>query len=152
MVWLVLGLPAVAIAASLGLVYQALHAGPDDAVIDDVRRTGQMQVAESGPEQNAARRGLSVTLLFTAKDTQAVPVTGDYDRTAALKLTLAHPADNDHDQHTALQATPQGWGGDAVRNSDNDWVVRLEAEDGSWRLHGRLARGQQALLLRAAAP
>ena len=152
MVWLVLGLPAVAIVASLGLVYQAVHAGPDDSVIDEVHRTGQMQVADSGPEQRALRLGLSVTLLFTEKDTQVVPVTGDFDRHAPLKLTLAHPADNDHDLHPALQPTAQGWAGEPVRADGNDWIIRLEAADGSWRLRGRLARGQQALLLRAAAP
>lgn len=152
MLWLVLGLPAVAIVASLGLVYQAVHAGPDDGVLDAVQRTGQMQVADTGPEQRAARLGLSVTLLFTDQDTQVVPVTGAFDRSVPPKLTLAHPADDDHDLHPALQATAQGWAGQAVRVDGNDWLLRLEAADGSWRLSGRLTRGQQALLLRAAAP
>ncbi len=152
MVWLVVGLPCVAVAASLALVVQAVHGGPDDSVVDDVHRTAQIQVADTGPEQRAVARNLSVTLLFTDQDTRVVPVTGDFDRQQPLKLTLAHPADDDHDLHPALQPTAQGWAGEPVRADGNDWIIRLEAADGSWRLRGRLARGHQALLLRAAAP
>lgn len=152
MVWLVVGLPIAAVAASLTLVVQALHGGPDDAVIDDVQHTAQMQVTDTGPEQQAARRDLSVTLLATPQDVQIVPVTGDIDRTQTLKLTLAHPADDDHDIHASLAPTAQGWTGAAIPADANDWIVRLEAADGSWRLRGRLARGKPSLLLHAATP
>ena len=152
MVWLVVGLPCVAVAASLALVVQAVHGGPDDSDIDDVHRTAQMQVADTQPEHHAAALNLSVTLLFTERDTQVVPVTGDFDRHQLLKLTLAHPTDDDHDLRPALEVTAQGWAGEPVRVDGNDWIVRLEAADGSWRLRGRLPRGQRALLLRATAP
>lgn len=152
MVWLVVGLPLAAVVASLTLVVEALRAGPDDAVIDEVRHTAQMQVSDRTPEQQAARRGLSVTLLATTRDLQIVPVTGDLDRTQPLKLTLAHPVDDDHDIRESLAPTAQGWSGAAIPTDANDWIVRLEAADGSWRLRGRLVRGNASLLLRAATP
>lgn len=152
MLWLVIGLPLAAIIASLLLVVQAVHGGPDDAVIDPVQRTAQMQVRDATPERQASRLGLSLTLLATAQNLQLVPVTGSIDRTTPLQLTLAHPADDDHDIHLTLLPSPQGWSGPPIDVNANDWIVSLTAADGSWRLQGRLVRGQQALLLRSAAP
>jgi hypothetical protein len=152
MVWLVVGLPVAAVAASLTLVVQALHGAPDDAIIDEVQHTAQMQVANKGPEQRAAQLGLSATLLATDKDVQVVPVTGEFDRGAPLKLTLAHPADDDHDLKTLLAPSAQGWSAATIASAGNDWILRLEAADGSWRLQGRLPRGERAVLLRPATP
>jgi hypothetical protein len=152
MVWLVVGLPLGAVLASFGLLSQALHGGPDDAVIDPVQHTAQMQVPERAAEQRAAELNLSATLSATPQGIEVVPVSGRFDRSKPLRLTFAHPADDDHDIHQLLAPSTQGWAGAAVSTESNDWVIRLETEDGSWRLRGRLPRGQQAVLLRANAP
>ena len=150
MVWLIVGLPVSAIAASLALVVQALHAGPDDAVIDDVQHVAQMPLRDPRADLQASRLGLSVTLLATERDLQIVPVSGNFDRGMPLKLTLAHPADDDHDVHVILKPVAQGWSALPIAVDANDWIVRIESADGSWRLQGRLRRGERALLLRAA--
>jgi hypothetical protein len=147
MVWLVFGLPLFAVAASFLLLSQALRGGPDDAVIDTVHHTAQMQVADFGPEENAAALGLSATLLATPTAVTVVPVTGRFDPGVTLRLTLAHPADDDQDRREPLSPAVQGWEGAAIPLDANDWIVRLESADGRWRLRGRLPRGQRAVLL-----
>jgi hypothetical protein len=152
MVWLVFGLPAFAVVASFLLLSQALRGGPDDAVIDTVHHTAQMQVTDLGPETNAARLGLSATLLASQTGLAVVPVSGRFDRAATLQLTLAHPANDDHDRRLTLTPGERGWEGAAIPLDANDWIIRLEAADGSWRLRGRLSRGQRAVLLTPTLP
>jgi hypothetical protein len=152
MVWLVVGLPLFAVVASFLLLSQALRGGPDDAVIDTVRHTAQMQVADLGPEAEAARLGLSATLLASDSGLIVVPVSGRFDRAAGLQLTLAHPANDDHDRRELLAPGERGWEGAAIPLDANDWIIRLESADGHWRLRGRLPRGQRAVLLTPALP
>ena len=152
MVWLVFGLPAFAVVASFVLLSQALRGGPDDEVIDTVHHTAQMQVADLAPEAEAARLGLSATLLASDGALAVVPVSGPFDRGTTLQLTLAHPADDDHDRREPLRPTEQGWEGAAIAIDANDWIIRLESANGRWRLRGRLPRGQHAVLLTPAQP
>jgi hypothetical protein len=152
MVWLVVGLPAFAVAASFLLLSQALRGGPDDGVIDTVHHTAQMQTDDLGPETHAAQLGLSATLLATGTGLTVVPVSGHFDLHATLQLTLAHPADDDHDRREPLTPGGRGWEGDAFALDANDWIIRLESADGRWRLRGRLPRGQRAVLLTPALP
>lgn len=151
-VWLIVGLPLAAVIASVGLVFQALRGGPDDAVLDSVRHTAQMQVADLAPEAEGARRGLSATLLATDTGLSVVPVSGHFDRAATLQLTLAHPANDDHDRRQSLTPGERGWEGAAIPLDANDWIIRLESADGRWRLRGRLPKGQRAVLLTPALP
>jgi hypothetical protein len=152
MVWLVFGLPAFAVVASFLLLSQALRGDPNDEVIDTIHHTAQMQVADLEPETHAARLGLSATLLVTETGLAVVPVSGRFDRAATLQLTLAHPTNDDHDRHLTLAPGERGWEGAAIPPDANDWIIRLEASDGSWRLRGRLSRGQRAVLLTPALP
>jgi uncharacterized protein len=152
MVWLVFGLPAFAVAASFGLLSQALRGGPDDEVIDTVKHTAQMPVADLGPEALAARLGLSATLLASDGALIVVPVTGTFDHSAPLRIILAHPVNDDHDRRQDLSPSERGWEGTAIPLGGNDWIIRLEAADGRWRLRGRLPRGQHSVLLTPAQP
>ena len=62
MVWLVVGLPAAVVAASIAMIVMLVRSGPLDNVPDDVRRTSQMQVADLSPDMEARRLQLSALL------------------------------------------------------------------------------------------
>lgn len=171
MLWLVVGLPALVVVAGISTVVIAIRAGGSDAIPEDVRRMAQVQTAELGPDARAAEQGLS--LVFSVQDDALalLPASGDIDRAAPLQLSLHHPTDAAQDQKITLAPSADGWriafASDAEAKADasahtvvpagvgqldsgHDWRVVATAADGRWRLHGRLAAGQRAVLLRPA--
>lgn len=141
--WLVVGLPALSVVAGVGLVVIANRDG-NDAVPDAVRRTAQVQVADIGPDAVAQREGLSAIVRSDAGIVEVLPVTGAFDRARPLRLVLLHPAKAADDRTLTLQPTDTGWRTDAEVDPGHDWNLRVEADDGRWRLLGRLPRGQHA--------
>lgn len=94
--WLVIGLPLLSIVAGVGLVVVALRSGGDDAVIDTVQRTAQIQTTELGPDERARSMTLSAVLHVDAKGVDLLPVgggfaNGDVPRDAPLSVALSHP-------------------------------------------------------------
>lgn len=171
MLWLVVGLPALVVVAGISTVVIAIRAGGSDDIPEDVRRMAQVQTAELGPDARAAEQGLS--LVFSVQDDglALLPASGDIDRAAPLRLSLHHPTDGAQDQMITLAPSADGWriafAADAEAKADasahtvvpagveqldsgHDWRVVATAADGRWRLHGRLAAGQRAVLLRPA--
>ncbi|MDH5822232.1 FixH family protein [Luteimonas sp. RD2P54] len=145
-IWLVIGLPLVAIVAGVGLVVVASRSGGSDAIPDTVRRTAQVQVADLTPDAAAQRERLSAVLRFDAERglVEVLPVSGRFMRDEPLRLTLAHPARADDDRELQLAPTETGWRAEAALDTGHDWNLRLTAADGRWRLQGRLARGELA--------
>ena len=152
-VWLMVALVAAAVAGGVVMVRVAGD-GSVDAVPDDVRRTGQAQQADLGPDQRAALRRLSAIVRIDAKGgfVEVVPVGGDLDRTAPLRLRLHHPLRAAEDRVLELVPAGAGWRADARPAGDHDWSLQLEpaADAAAWRLRGRLPRGQLAAHLRPA--
>lgn len=150
-VWLMVALVTTSIAGTAWLLKVASNGDSIDAVPDDVQRTGQSQQADLGPDAVAARRKLGAIVRIDAEQgfVEVLPVSGDFDRTAALKLHLHHPTRAEQDQALALSATETGWRADAKPPIDHDWLVQLGPADGEgWRLRGRMPKGQLAAQLR----
>lgn len=150
MVWLITLLPAAAVAASISLLVQAVRTGGDDAVIDEVHHTAQMQVADISADERAGQQGLSAVLRIDGTHLEVLPTTGRFDRSQRLHLHVAHPARAAEDILQELQPSERGWQGQTAPDPRNDWILQLDAQDGSWRLKGRLLRGQKAALLQPA--
>ncbi len=142
MVWLVVGLPVLAVVAGIALLVIATRSGSSDAVIDTVERTAQVQTAELGPDARAGALKLSAVLQVDGQRLRLLPASGDWvidttgsrgdegdgtapdaptsasrrrDATAhgqILQLVLSHPADAGQDLHLRLQPEPLGWGVD----------------------------------------
>lgn len=147
--WLVIGLPILSIVAGVGLVVVALESGGDDAVIDTVQRTAQIQTTELGPDQRAQSMKLSAVLHVDAKGIDLLPVgggfsNGDVPRNAPLKIVLSHPSDATLDRTVELRPSELGWHADLALPLDHDWLLQLTPNDTQWRLRGRLASGQGA--------
>lgn len=144
MMWLVIGLPLGAILASALLIRAALLDGNDDAVADPVRRTGQIQTLDLGADERARELGLSAVVQVGEKTVRVFPVTGPFARGAPLQLALRHPHQAAADRELRLEPDALGWQSRALIASGHDWNLELAAQDGDWRLSGRLLRGQRA--------
>ncbi len=144
MVWLVIALPLAAVIASIALVVTSVRGGSTDAVIDTVQRTGQIQTTDLGPDALAAQHHLSAVLQAEEGMLRVFPATGSFERKAGLQLTLIHPHSEDADQVVVMTPDELGWHATLALEGKHDWNLQLADERNTWRLRGRLARGQHA--------
>jgi hypothetical protein len=145
--WLVVGLPLLSIVAGVGLVVVAVRTGGTDVVRDEVQRVSQIQTTDLAADQAAAQRQLSALLRAEDGSIDVIAVSGDFARQQPLQLTLQHPTAASEDLVLALKPSATGWHAPHALDDSHDWVVQLSAEDGSWRLQGRLPRAQHAARL-----
>lgn len=147
MMWLVFGLPALVVVASLVTVWISARGDANDPVADDVRRTAQIQTTELAPDEAAATLGLSAVLSIQDGTLMLVPATGTFPRQAPLGLRLAHPMQAGRDLRVELKPTELGWSVAAKVDDGNDWNVTLQDGAGQWRIVGRLRAGEHAVRL-----
>ncbi len=148
-IWLVAGLPAAVVIASIGMIFIAGD-GNNDVVRDEVQRTAQIQTSDLGPDTVAQQEKLSAIVRTDAEQgiVEVLPVSGQFDRAVPLHLTLAHPTRSGEDQSLVLEPDELGWRTLAKIDASHDWKVELGPQDGRWRLRGRLPKQQQATHLR----
>ena len=148
MVWLLVALPLSAVIAAFALLFAAAHSsGNNDMVADPVQQTGQIQVSDLGPDTSAQQRQLSAVLHVGAGGIDVIPVSGDFDRHAPLRLSLRHPARAASDRALSLQASAIGWHVATTLEPSHDWIVQLMPAEGTWRIEGRLPKQQRAVRL-----
>ncbi|QIL20287.1 FixH family protein [Thermomonas sp. HDW16] len=150
-VWLMVALVGAAVIGSVWLLKVAANGDSIDAVPDKVQRTGQTQQTDLGPDAVAAQRKLGAIVRIDDEHgfVEVLPVSGELDRAAPLKLSLHHPTRAEQDVVLELAATDTGWRVDAKPAIDHDWLLQLKPADGeAWRLRGRMPRGQLAAQLR----
>jgi len=152
-VWLMVALVGAAIVGSVWLLKVAANGDSVDVVPDEVQRTGQAQQADFGPDATAAERKLGAIVRIDDEHgyVEVLPVSGDFDRAAPLRLELHHPTRAEQDQALELAPTETGWRVEAKPATDHDWRLQLAPAGGEdWRLRGRMPRGQLAAQLRPA--
>ena len=147
--WLVVGLPVVSMIFGIGLVVIA-NRDSDDAIVDKVDRTAQMQVADLGPDARAQQLKLSAVVRVGGGAIDVIPVQGDFDRRQPLRLSLLHPAHSADDRVIDVTPSPLGWHAAFKVDGGREWNVRLAPASGDWRIGGRLPKGQQAVALQPA--
>lgn len=144
MLWLVFGLPLAAVIGGIGLVVVSVRGGSNDAVIDQVQRTGQMQTADLGPDARAATLRLGAVLQSDGGQLHVFAAGGNFHRGESLQLTLLHPQHQATDQVIQMRPDGTGWHATLELDGSHDWIVHLADQDGSWRLRGRLPKDQRA--------
>lgn len=152
LVWLVFGIPAVAVVALVWMLVIAAGPGSTDSVDPAVKRTAQIQVADLTPDEAAARLQLAALLRIDGKELEVLPLHAGFDTTAPLKLALRHPARADLDHELLMAPTATGWRAPLELDTGHDWKLELVPQDGAWRLQGRLPRGQLSARLQPVAP
>jgi uncharacterized protein len=152
LVWLVFGIPAIAVVALLWMLFIAAGPGSTDSVDPAVKRTAQIQVADLGPDEAAARLNLAALLRIDGKELEAIPLQAGFDTAKPLMLALRHPTRADLDHRLLMQPTATGWRAPLELDLSHDWTLQLEPQDRHWRLQGRLPRGQSSARLQPVAP
>ena len=142
LVWMVFGIPAIAVVALAWMVFIAAGPGSTDSVDTTVKRTAQIQVADLGPDEAAARLRLAALLRIDGKDLEVLPLHAGFDTAKPLKLALRHPTRSELDHELLMQPTATGWRATLELDLAHDWTLRLVPQDNHWRLQGRLPRGQ----------
>ena len=142
LVWLVFGIPAIAVVALAWMVFIAAGPGSTDSVDTTVKRTAQIQVADLGPDEAAARLRLAALLRIDGKDLEVLPLHAGFDTAKPLKLALRHPTRSELDHELLMQPTATGWRATLELDLAHDWTLRLVPQDNQWRLQARLPRGQ----------
>lgn len=141
MLWLVVALPAAAVAAGIATLAIAIRAGGSDAIPDEVRRTAQIQIADLGADARAQALGLSALVRVDGGALEVLPVSGALPRDAALTLHLQHPTRAAEDRALVLQPSARGWRVRHALDRSHDWRLELAPADRGWRLRGRLPAG-----------
>ena len=145
--WLVVGLPLLSIVAGVGLVIVAVRSGGADVVSDPVQRVSQIQTTDLGPDEAAAKLGLSAVLRVEDGVVEVLPATGKFATGVPLQLVLEHPTRQSDDLRLELLPQGPGWRVQQAVDGEHDWVVQLRDGEGRWRLHGRLPKQQHAARL-----
>lgn len=137
--WLVVTLPAIAVAASLFVLLPTTGLPSSRAL--------------RGEADLTAQRMHLVARVHRVGATMDVQLLGDgLDRATQLELVLRHPLRAADDRRVALAPTSTGWHGrlDAV-DSAHDWILELAPADGRWRLLGHWPANAPEVALRPAA-
>ncbi|MBD3620260.1 MAG: FixH family protein [Chromatiales bacterium] len=136
--WVLIGLPASAVAASLFTIHLALQTD-DTLVVDEYYKAGLAINQELGRDRVAAEQGLSAELVLTEAGLR-VRLTADEAsaRPSRLQIFLVHPTLADRDQDVVLLPGPDGaYHGQLKDPGPGEWRVLLMPEDRQWRLQGR---------------
>jgi hypothetical protein len=147
MLWLTIAIPLLTIPAGLATWYLAARGGSSDAVGDEVRRMGQMQIADVRPDSEAARLGLSARAQIQADRTRVEVLLSDAADAGALTLELRHSGEATRDQVVRLESLGGGrFAAQVDALGSGAWNARLVSSAG-WRLSGRLEAGDAAFAL-----
>lgn len=144
MVWLVIALPLAAVLAGVWMMVLSSRGGSIDSVPDNVQRTGQIQTTDLGPDERAAQLKLGAVLQSEEGMLRVFPAGGDFRRGEPLRLHLLHPYEAEADRVVTLVPDATGWWAEFELDPGHDWNLQLGDEAGTWRLRGRLPRGQHA--------
>ena len=151
MLFLVIALPAAAVAAGIATLVLAMG-GASDAGDARVRRVAQTQTADLAPDLAAARLGLRGEAKVDKNGAVSLHFEGPAPVAAALQLTLRHAADPVRDR--AARLVRAGGGLDLGRldapRAAGAYNTELGPEAGGWRLVGRLEPSRAVLDLQPA--
>ena len=138
MVWLVAGLPAVAVIASFTTFFIAAK-DPDPLVNAGYHKEGMAPVKDTAKEAYAAAYSITGQLMFSNSEVQIILSGGLPSIPASLELLLLHPSHADLDMRIQLLSRGEGVYSAFFpegKPGKRQWI--LEPDDRSWRLAGVL--------------
>lgn len=138
MIWLVAGLPAIAVVASFTTYFIAADK-PDPLVNAGYHKEGMAPGKDTSREERAAALSI-VGELSVVNGATRLKLSGRLDAMpASLELLLLHPTHSDQDVRILLQALGQGeYSGVMLETSPGKRQWILEPDDRAWRLAGEL--------------
>lgn len=137
MIWLIAGLPTVAVIASITTYFIAAHE-PDGLVKANYQKEGFAMVAPSTPADRLAAE-LGLTARLTARNGQfELTLRGDLaTRPKQLALTFVHPTQENQDIHILLAHSRElSYIAPTPDMGSGKRILVLEPEDRAWRITG----------------
>lgn len=135
--WVLIGLPASAVVASLFTIYIA-HQGQDSLVVDEYYKAGLAINRELGRDRAAAALGLSAQVSITASGVRVDLDSASGARPARLELSLVHPTLVERDRHVILlPGADDAYYGQLDALGADEWNTTLAPVNHEWRLQGR---------------
>lgn len=138
MVWLVAGLPVVAVIASFTTFFIAAK-DPDPLVNAGYHKEGMAPIKDTAKEAFAVANSISGQLVMTNTEAQIVLSGRLPSMPASLELLLLHPSHADQDMTIQLHNRGEGVYSAILpegKPGKRQWI--LEPDDRSWRLAGEL--------------
>ncbi len=132
--WILFGLPAVVVVASV-ITFAIAYRGSDELVVDDYYKEGLGINRVLSRNRHALELGLSgevvvaggvAKLDLRAKEGVALP--------SRVRLTFAHATRSELDQTVVLDSSPDGYRGVLHPLLNGRWQVQIEDEAQTWRL------------------
>ncbi len=134
--WLTIGLPLVAVAASIVSVALAYRGG-DVPLPERYHWEGSQLDADQARLDAGARRGVRAEFAFAAGQCRIV-LHGSAP--ARLQLDLAHATRAGLDRHVTLQRAGAAYVGDCAPLAPGNWWLQLADPDDDWLLRQRIAQ------------
>ena len=128
----------------------------NDMVSDDHYKEGKHINLQLKRDVAAMQKHITAQVILNDEETAAkVFVSGEFDKTARLKLSLLHPTRQSDDTTVDLQATSAASMGNqteytakfAALPKTNHWYVRVEDISGNWRVEGKWLPSQGNVVL-----
>lgn len=138
MVWLIAGLPAIAVVASFITYFIAAH-DPDSLVSAGYRKEGFAVVAPPTPaEEKAAALGLSARMYVRDGQIEVVLRGQPPEVPKQLALNIVHPGRENQDIHILLaHASELSYIAPAPVMGSGKRILVLEPEGRAWRISGQ---------------
>ena len=151
MLYLVIALPAAAVAAGIATLVLAISSAAESGDAR-VRRVAQAQTTDLAPDLTAARLALRGEAKADGNGAVSLRFDGRAPAEAVLQLVLRHAADPERDRAARLVRAGEGvyLGRIAAPRAVGAYNAELAPETGDWRLVGRLEPGDASLDLRPA--
>jgi uncharacterized protein len=135
--WLVIALPLLAVAASLASLALAVTRG-DPELPKDYHWEGAALDSDQQRLATAAQQGIGATISYQA-DTQHCTVALHGAAPAQLRLDLVHPTDPRADRRVTMARTGSFYSADCGGLPAAHWWLEISDEAGGWMLRGRTA-------------
>jgi len=133
--WLVIALPLLAVAASLASLALAVSRG-DPELPKNYHWEGTALDRDQERLALAAQQGIAATIAFDAASGLCT-VTLQGSAPALLRLSLVHPVDPRADRQLELVRTGAGYAVPCTAPSAAHWWLELSDGQGRWLLRGR---------------
>lgn len=134
--WLVVGLPALAVVASFASLFLALHAG-DTELPARYHWEGANLDADQVRIVRARALGIAAMISYDAPSRQCQVVLQGASP-AQLRVELTHATEAASDRHLQLQRRGDLYSTDCAPLPVAHWWVEITDDAGSWTLRGRL--------------
>lgn len=151
-VWLVIALPAAAVAGGFVTLALAIR-GSDDVVRDDFRKEGLAIYADPARDAAAFEAGARATLTFddASGELRAMLSLARGEEPRRLLVLLSHATRAEYDRLVTLGEHDGYFSGPLAPLPAGRWYLEITPESRRWRLRGSFEAGERTVELDAAA-